>query len=262
MPKARLNKKQRAWVEQFKQYSGSRVREIQEGLRGDRIITLEWSESLPNILLPGCTNAGISWIDHTLKVKLRKFGDPRSEPEHSYHITYPYCNITDKNAVLNLGQTHLQLHQLLNIQLPQNPVKFKLKKQSNAFPSRQKKPLQLKLPLFGVPAQLHEISLSKNGQVISQEELLLETVTHLDLETGKAIKLPAALVEILKDKKASLKEWESAIGLYQVAGPSGLLAYLEGLDSIRRHFGTNPISHNKEQISQHKSKSVKTVEPE
>lgn len=262
MPKAKLNKKQRAWVEKFQQqYSSSRVREIQEGLAGDRIITLDWSESLSNILLPLCVDRGIGWISHTLKVKLRKFGDPRYEPEHFYQITYPYCNVDGKFASSNLGQTHLELHQLLNIPSPQNPVKFKLKKQSSASP-RPKKLLQLKLPLSGVPAQLHEINLSKNGQVISQEELLLETVTHLDLETGREIKLPAALVEILKDKKASLKEWESAIGLYQVAGPSGLLAYLEGLDSIRRHLGTNPISYNKEQISQHKSESVKAFEPE
>ena len=42
MAKARLNKRQRDWVEKFKQqYPGSRVREIHEGLAGDRIVTAE-----------------------------------------------------------------------------------------------------------------------------------------------------------------------------------------------------------------------------
>lgn len=248
MPKARLNKKQRAWTEKFQQqYSGTRIREIYEGLAGDRIVTLEWSESLPRIFLPGCTNAGVGWISHTLRVKLRKFGDLRVEPEHFYQITYPYCNLEDKFVSSCLGQTHLNLHQLLNIHLPQNPVKFKLKKRSVAQP-RERRLTQLSLPLFGVAAQLHQIQLAKNTQVMSQEELLRETVTHRDLSTSQEIQLPSALVEILKDKKASLKEWESAIGLYQVAGASGLLAYLEGLDSFRQHFGTSQTAISKEQV--------------
>ena len=255
MSKARLNKKQRAWVEKFQQqYSGTRIREIYEGLAGDRIVTLEWSESLPRIFLPGCTNAGVGWISHTLRVKLRKFGDPRAEPEYFYQITYPYCNIEDKFASSHLGQTHLNLHQLLNIRSPQNPVKFKLKKRSVAQP-RPRKLTQLRLPLFGVAAQLHQLELARNSQVMSQEELLLETVVHLDLNTGKEIKLPAALVKILTDKKASLKEWESAIGLYQVAGASGLLAYLEGLDSFRQHFGTDRTAISKEQVSLYQENS-------
>jgi len=95
---------------------------------------------------------------------------------------------------------------------------------------------------------------------MSQEELLQETVTHLDLHTGKEIKLPAALVKILKNKKASLKEWESAIGLYQVAGASGLLAYLEGLDRFRQYFGANQSVNSKEQILPYQIESVKAVE--
>ena len=201
-------------------------------LNGGVPFTLEWSESLPKVFLTECTNTGSGWIWHILKVKLRKFGDPRSEPEHFYQITYPYCNVEDKFARSNPGQTHLNLHQFLNIRPPQNPVKFKFKKRSSAR-SRQRRLTQLRLPLFGVAAQLHQINLAKNSQVISQEELFLETVAHLDLVTGKEIKLPAAIVELLKDKKADLNEWESAISLYQVAGPSGLLAYLEGLDSFR-----------------------------
>ncbi|MDV2994872.1 MAG: hypothetical protein N4J56_004526 [Chroococcidiopsis sp. SAG 2025] len=260
MPIARLNKKQRAWVEKFKQqHPDPRIREIYEGLSGDRIVTLEWSESLPKIFLPGCTNAGIGWISHTLRVKLRKFGDLRSEPEYFYQITHTYCNIEDKFASSFLGQTHLNLHQLLNIRPPQNPVKFKLKKRSNVQP-RQRRLTQLRLPLFGVAAQLHQIQLAKNSQVMSQEELLLETVAHRDLSTSQEIQLPAALVEILKNKKASLKEWENAIGLYQVAGASGLLAYLEGLDSFRQHFGTDRTINPKEQILPYQIESVKAVE--
>lgn len=260
MSKARLNNKQRAWVEKFKlHHPNTSIREIYEGLSGDRIVTLEWSESLPRIFLPGFTNTGIGWISHRLRVKLRKFGDPRSEPEYFYQIAYPYCNIEDRSVSSNIGQTHLNLHQLLNIRSPQSPIKFKLKKRSVAQP-RQRRLTQLRLPLFGVAARLHQINLAKNGQVISQEELLLETVAHRDLDTGTENKLPAALVEILKDKKASLKERESAIGLYQVAGPSGLLAYLEGLDSFRQHFVRDRAVRSKEQILPCQSGAVKAVE--
>jgi hypothetical protein len=51
--------------------------------------------------------------------------------------------------------------------------------------------------------------------------------------------LPAAIVEILKEKKASFKEWEDAISLYQVGGSTCVMQFLEGLDNIRQYFGTN-----------------------
>jgi len=237
--KPQLNKKQRSWVEQFKvQYPGAKLREIHEGLSGDRIVMIEWTESLPQIVLPDCADRGNGWISHTIKVKLRVFGDPRHSAQHQHRIIYPHCSIDSDLKLSPRGQLSLTLPQLLNIKTPQNPVIVKPKKHKSNF-KKQKKSVQFKLPLWGVAAQLHHINVSKGREVISEQDLLLETVAHRDLETGKEIKLPAAIVEILKDKKASFKEWEDAISLYQVGGPVCLINYLEGLDSIRNHFSSN-----------------------
>ena len=232
--KPQLNQKQRAWVEKFKvQYDGAKLTEIYSGLSGDRIVTLEWTESLPQIVLPNCADRGIGWIQHTIQVKLRVFGDPRHSAQYQHCVIYPHCSIDSTFKFSPSGQLSLNLGQLLNVKTPQNPVLIKLKKASSKKP---KKSVQFNLPLWGVAAKLHQINLSKNREVISEQELLLETVTYPDSDPGSEIKLPAALVEILEDKKASLKEWDDAISLYQVGGPSCLLTYLEGLDSIREHF--------------------------
>ena len=241
MAKPRLNKKQRAWLENFKQqHPVTRITNLYEGLSGDRIVTLEWAESLPKIQLPNITNSGYGWISHTLKAKLRVFGDLRHQAEYQYQVVYPHCEIDDNTKQSSSGQLSLPLPQLLNIQIPKVPVKFKPKKR-RCSSSKRHRPVQLKLPLFGVAYQLHQINLTQGERITSEQELLLETIAHRDLETGKEIKLPAAIVKILQAKKATLKEWESAIDLYQVAGPSGVLAYLEGLDSLRSFFGTKVV---------------------
>ncbi len=241
MAKPRLNKKQRAWLENFKQqHPGTRITNLYEGLSGDRIVTLEWAESLPKIQLPNINNSGRGWIFHVLTVKLRIFGDLRHEAEYQYCIVYPHCELNDNTKLSQEGQLSLTLPQLLNIKIPKVPVKFKPNKR-RCTSSKRHRPVQLKLPLFGVAHQLHQINLSQGNRVTSEQELLLETIAHRDLETGKEVKLPAAIVKILQAKKANLKEWESAIDLYQVAGPSGVLAYLEGLDSLRSFFGTKVV---------------------
>ncbi|RUS92897.1 hypothetical protein DSM106972_097920 [Dulcicalothrix desertica PCC 7102] len=235
--KPKLNKKQRTWVEKFQeQHPGAKVKDIWQGLSGDRIVTIEWTEDLPVVQLPNSTDRGSGWIFHTLRVKLRVFGDPRCKPDYKYHIIYPHCTLDVNVKLAPCGQLSLEISQLLNIEIPQEPVKIKSKRRLST-PTKRQKPTQLKLPLFNVAAQLHQINTSKGFEVTSEQELLLETVVHHDLDTGNQIQLPAAVVSILKNKKASLQEWENAISLYQVAGSTALMTYLEGLDSIRQHFG-------------------------
>lgn len=259
MVKPRLNKKQRAWVQQFKQqHPGTRITNLYEGLSGDRILTLEWTEKLPQIQLTGIADTGYGWIFHTLTVKLRLFGDLRHQAQYQHRIVYPHCELDCKVKLSPNGQLSFPISELLNIPIPKSPVKFKPRKRKSTY-CKQHKALQLKLPLFGVAYQLHQINLLKGHRVTSEQELLLETVAHLDLETGKEVKLPAAIVTILNDKKASLKEWENAIALYQVAGPSGLMAYLEGLDSLRTSFGTESVNPSN-QTSTTKHETVKSVE--
>lgn len=260
MAKPRLNKKQRAWVQQFKQqHPGTRISNLYEGLSGDRILTLEWTESLPSIQLPHISDSGSGWIFHTLTAKLRVFGDLRHQAEYQYHVVYPHCQLDCDIKFSQSGQLSLPISELLNIPIPNIPVKFKPRKRRATMYPKRHRPLQLKLPLFGVAYQLQQINSFQGHQVTSEQELLLETVAHLDLETGKEVKLPAAIVTILQAKKASLKEWESAIALYQVAGSGGLMAYLEGLDSLRSYFGTNSVK-NSSQTSTTKHETVKSVQ--
>lgn len=158
---------------------------------------------------------------------------------------YPHCFLDNKHH-LETGQLSLPLPQLLSMTAPTNPVKI-LTRVRAALPqaNRSQSPikptpqLQLKLPLFGVAFQLHQIHLRQGKPTVSEQELLSETVAHRDLSTGKDIKLPAAIVEILKDKQANLDEWQSAIALYQVVGARGVMIYLEGIEDLRSYFGTN-----------------------
>ncbi len=264
--KPRLNNKQKTWVNKFQEkHIGAKVREIHEGLSGDRIVTIEWTENLPAITLPECLDRGSGWIFHTLRVKLRVFGDPRGEAEYEHRIIYPHCNLDSKIYLSPKGQLSLTISQILNINSPQNPVKLKSKNRQSTS-NKKSKILQLKLPLFGVAAQLHHINLSKGETVQSEQELLLATISHRDLDTGKLVRLPAAIVEILKSKKASLKEWEDAISLYQVGGPTCILQFLEGLDTIRQHFGTvqrlQLQDYTQKSVSKELRDEVKIVESE
>ncbi|MBW4622376.1 MAG: hypothetical protein KME17_23850 [Cyanosarcina radialis HA8281-LM2] len=238
MDKPRLNKKQRAWVNSFvDRCPGARIREIHAGCDGDRIVTLEWTEFLPSIILPDCADSGSGWFSYSLKAKLRKYGDVRYSPDCKYRLVYPHCQL-DHRYHLEVGQLSLPLPQLLSTIAPDNPVKIPtgVRRKSIASSATQS---QLKLPLFGVASQLHQIHLRQGKPTVSEQELLSETVAHRDLDTGKDIKLPTAIALILADKQASLDEWQSAIALYQVAGATGVVMYLEGLEDLRSHFGTD-----------------------
>ncbi len=136
------------------------------------------------------------------------------------------------------------------IPTPQNPVVVKSKK------VKQKRKVarvtQQTLPLSGVTAQLNEINLKDGGVPLSEQELLLETTPHIDLDTSKEIKLPSAIIKILNDKKANLREWESAISLYQVANPSAVLQYLNELEEERKYHGTQQVVNSVREVNQNK----------
>ena len=239
MTKPRLNKRQRNWLNNFiALHPGAFVTSMYGDLT-DRTVTINWTEKLPYLAVPDCSNMGYGYIRHTIRVILRVMGDPRREPQHKYEIVYPYCNLDDNRERQAEGQLNLTIPQNTIIPTPANPVKVKSKRQQKTPDARKSKPVwnQYKLPLFGVAAQLHQIQFTETSTVISEQELLLEAAVYRDVGTGKETNLPTAIIKILKEKKATLDEWETAIALYQVTESQGVIKYLEGLESLRKNFG-------------------------
>ncbi len=227
--KPRLNKKQRAWINKFiGSHPNSRLTNIIEGLSGDRIVIIEWWESTNAIILDSYTLIKGS-ISYKIKVKLRKFGNPRHTAKFEYKINQPEKKTVSYQLY---GQLSLYIPQCYAVHTPTNPVVVEPKRKVKT--KKQKKFVQHTLPLQGITAELHQINIRHGGIPKSEQELLSETTLYLDLDTNKEVKLPSAIIQILQEKKASLDEWESAISLYQVGGASCVLSYLEGLDLIRK----------------------------
>lgn len=235
--KPRLNKKQRAWVNSFvSSHPNARVRNIYDSLDGDRVVEIEWWENTNPVILDEHTHIR-GRISYQIRVKLRKFGDVRKTAEFSYRITPPEKQTVSYRLT---GQLCLELPQFYRVMEPTNPVIVKPKQKAKTA-KKVKKFVQQTLPLSGITAQLNAINLQEGGVALSEQELLLETISHLDLNTVQEVKLPAAIIKILKEKKASLKESETAISLYQVAGPTCVLEYLQQLDSWRKYLDTQPV---------------------
>jgi hypothetical protein len=254
-----LNKKQRKWLDNFlKDKPHARLTNVYDLLDGDRVIEIEWWEHTTPVVLDSHTLIRGN-IFYKLQVKLRKFGDPRKTANFSYEIipaqkqTVPYR--LKEQLSLELPQAYL-------IPTPQNPVvvKSKVVKQKRSY-RKVTRVTQQTLPLSGITAQLNEINLKSSGVPLSEQELLLETTPYFDLDTGKEIKIPIAIIKILNDKKASFQEWESAISLYQVAGASAILQYLNELDNWRNYRGNQPDEHpTTKVIKQSENKKVNLKE--
>lgn len=242
-----LNKKQRKWLNNFlegKPYA--RLTNVYDSLDGDRVVEIVWWEhSIPTVIDSHTLIQGS--ISYKVRIKLRKFGDPRKTANFSYEIT----PAQKKTLPYRLKeQLSLELPQSYLIPIPKNPVVVKSRK------TKQKilvaRITQQTLPLSGITAQLNEINLKDGGVPLSEQELLLETTPHIDLDSGTRYKLPSAIIKILNDKKANFREWESAISLYQVAGPSALLQYLNELDGWRKYHGTLQVINSVQDVNQSK----------
>jgi hypothetical protein len=231
MTKAKLNKKQRSWRNKFiSEHHYASVRAIRADLSGSRILTIDWQESIDIPKLQGCTDQGRGWIQHQLTVKLRVFGDARYTADHKAKVVYPHCHLNYRGIVLD-GQLSLPISQLTEFPLPQNPVVVKHKKRQ----PRKPKPISIqhRLPLDGIEARLLSIHLNKGHQLQSSQTLMAEKVSYWSLEQRRQINLPQAIIDLLTDAKSSHEEWENALLLYQVAGPSAVLAFIEGLPIFR-----------------------------
>ena len=237
MANPRLNKRQKAWLKSFLiQYSYYKLRRINEGLSGDKILLLEGTENLPLPLIPEFDGARSGYRFHTLQVKLRVYGDARLSATQEVKTIYPHCDIGDKlNSSIKEGQLSLSLSTVLDIPPPVNPVIINWKPKGKA---RAKEGVQLSLPVTGLEAKLFALRLQARPHLppASSQELLAEKVSTWNARDCKEVELPQVIVDLLLAQSATPDEWESAIDLFGVIGLSSTINYVESLPVFRQHF--------------------------
>ena len=238
MANPRLNTRQKVWLKTFlNQYPYYKVRRINEGLSGDKILLLEGTENLPLPLIPEFDGARSGYRFHTLQVKLRVYGDARLTATQEVTTIYPHCDISDKIATSSdkEGQLSLSLSTVLDIPPPVNPVVVTWKPKGKA---RAKLGVQLSLPVTGLAAKLFSLRQQARPHLppVSAQELLAEKVSTWNARDCKEVELPQVILDLLLAQNATRDEWESAIDLFGVVGLSSTINYVESLPVFRQHF--------------------------
>lgn len=239
MPRPRLNKKQRRWLNSFlSQYPWYKVRQIRPDLDSDRIIVLEGTERLPLPIIPEFADAIAGYRFHTVKVKIRKYGDARYSSIHLHETVYPHCNIGEKHfSNQQSGQLSLPIPAFV-LEVPQavNPVIVNWKPKQKLKP---KQGIQLSLPVVGLEAQVFELRQEKRPHLppVSSQEMLAEKVFYWSKRERKEVELPQVMVDLLHEQGALDDEWQSAIDLFGVVGLPGAMIYIEGIPYLRKTKG-------------------------
>lgn len=237
MANPRLNTRQKVWLKSFlAQHPYYKLRRINEGLSGDKILLLEGTEDLPLPLIPEFEGARSGYRFHTLSTKIRVYGDARITAIHNVKTIYPHCNIGDKiTCSAKEGQLSLSLSTVLDIPPPVNPVIVNWKPKGKA---RAKLGVQLSLPVTGLEAKLFSLrqQAQPNQPPVSSQELLAEKVSTWNARDRKEVEVPQVIVDLLLAQSATPDEWESAIDLFGVIGLASTINFVEALPVFRQHF--------------------------
>lgn len=242
MTKPRLNKRQRAWVENFlSKYPYYKLQRMYAGLDGDRILTLEGTETLALPLIPEFEGASPGYLLHTLQVKIRKYGDARISATHDVEIIYPHCSIGAKiTNIEREGQLSLSISTVLDIAPLVNPVVVTEKPKGKTKPKLGK---QLSLPVTGLEAKLFALRQQARPHLppISAQELAQEKVSTWSARDKREVELPQVIVDLLLAQSATDEEWQSAMDLFPYIGMSSTISFIEGLPAFRKHLN-KPVS--------------------
>lgn len=237
MANPRLNKRQKVWLQSFlSQYPYYKLRRINEGLSGDKILLLEGIEDLLLPLIPEFDGARSGYRFHTLQAKIRVYGDARLTATHEVKTIYPHCDIGDKlNSSIKEGQLSLSLSTVLDIPPPVNPVIVNWKPKGKA---RAKLGVQLSLPVTGLEAKLFALRQQARPHLppISSQELLAEKVASWNAQEKREVELPQVILDLLLAQSATDEEWQSAMDLFGVIGLGATINYIEALPMFRQHF--------------------------
>lgn len=236
MTKPRLNPKQKAWLKTFLfRHPYYKLERVCEDLDG-RILVLSGTETLPLALIPEFAEAVPGYRTHTLRIKIRKFGDVKLTATHNVKTIYPHCHIDDKIATsVQEGQLSLSLSTVLNIPEPVNPIIITRKPKRKA---RVKVGIQLSLPITGLEAKLVALRQQARPHLppVSSEELLAEKVKTWNARDRREVEVPQVILDLLLAQNATEDEWESAIDLFGVIGLASTIRFIEGLPELRQHF--------------------------
>lgn len=241
MAKARLNKKQRNWVNKFlDEHPYLRVDDIYDTLAdNDRMVCFAGWQRLvcPNI--PGYKGEYPAFLSHNLKVVLRKYGDPRKTSEHKVEVVYQEMDSTNP---FQEEQISLQIASAINsIPKVNNPVIAVWKPSKPVAP---KLGTQLSLPVSGIEAELFKLRQQKRPYLppASSQEILAEKVLTWNARDKREVELPQVIIDMLNSQGANDAEWESAMDLYEIAGLSCAMDYAVGLPVFRRLKGQPEVS--------------------
>lgn len=245
MSRPQLNSKQHQWLSKFRSENPNpcyELREVREGLCGDRIVVLEGTEQLPLPAGPEFASAFPAYRLHNVEVKLRKYGDPRKTAEYSCTTVYPYCELDSKATTLKLfGQLSLPIPAAV-LEVPEaiNPVVVTWKSKQKAKP---KPGIQLSLPVTGLEAKVFELRQAKSPNLpqVSSQELLAEKVSTWSQRDSTKVELPQVLIDLLLAQNADDEEFQSAIDLFGVVGLPGAILYVDGIPHFRECKG-KPVS--------------------
>lgn len=243
----KLNPKQKLWVEKFSAtHEGVQIIFVRDASCNYRELTIRWREEINCPKVVGCESAGQGIVTYETFIDLTPSGIARQEITRIVNVIYPQCDLVFRNNRIETYNTHqpvLPIAQLLvNVEPPRPKIRASLfktrkKRSDNNTLKKKKRILQQELPITGFAAKLHEIRLLKGKLPETVQTILNEKVEHYSLEYGTVVQLPNWMLELLDDCKATLDERETAQRMYEVVGEQGALTYIEGIPSLRQHFG-------------------------
>ncbi len=248
----KFNPKQKLWVEKFSAtHETVQIISVRDASCNYRELTIRWREEISCPKVVGCESAGKGSVTYETFIDLTPSGIARQEITRIVNVIYPQCDLAFRNNRIETYTTHqpvLPISQLLvNVEPPRPKIRASLfktrkKRSGDSLLKKKKRILQQELPITGFAAKLHEMRLLKGKLPETVQTILNEKVEHYSLEYRTVVQLPKWILELLDDCKATLDEREIAQGMYEVVGEQGALTYIEGIPSLRQHFGlSSPV---------------------
>jgi hypothetical protein len=232
----RPNKKQKQWVADFcNQKPGSRVLSCRDATCGYFYYIISWNEDLPVYAPPNEDDEeldlGMGWIVRQLYVELTPAGIDRLRKEIIADVVYPHCLLDWRHSMVT-AQTVLPIAQVLEIPVIEKPKRTTSKRKKSIVDMTQHQ-----LPLDPLGQEILRISMRRDGEVRSRQDLLSQKVPHYSLEMKTVISMNQALIDLLIEVGATSQEWESAERLLGVIGEIGVLQYIRDIPAWRKIKG-------------------------
>lgn len=214
-----LNKKQRAWLDNFLATRPHHHYRVYTILAGTRSIEIGWTEEANVTLLPGDKYIATK-IKHNIKVVLRFSGHPIKSGEYKCDIIPPQ-RYTNYNLS---GQLALDIPQHYEIKFPENPVVVKHKIR---HPKNRNRKCRVNTLTLSNQQKLTFPSRKLQEMGISGQEL-----SHIS-KVGN-IELPTILINMLNDKGATESDFILTSIAFKDGGIEAALNYIDTIEELRK----------------------------